>query len=1130
MPASNDHRTALETLPTAVLTIDLREPIPGYVLGERLGSGGFGEVWRASAPGGLAKAIKIVYGQRHSDRAARELKALQRIKQVRHPLLLSLERIESIADNLVIVMELADGNLRDRQVMHREGGLPGIPRGELIAYLRDVADALDYLVEEHNLLHLDVKPENLLLVADRVKVADFGLLRQVDDGDRSPPGGMTPLYAAPEVFDGRPHRHTDQYSLAIVFQELLTGRPPFSGRTSAQLIAQHLHSPPRLESLSTFDRPIIARALSKEPERRFPGCRALVDALAEAPRTVQRPATRRLQGDTVGPANGLAAGDHRLAVAEPPNGADHPQETLPRPVAQRNLPPIDSAPDWFAARPTLFVGVGGLGTRVLRRLKQRLVDEFGDLSDAPAWQFLALETDAQMLAEATSAGPPGTLRDFESLLLPLRDSQDYRGKATALLEWMSRRWLYNIPRSRKTEGIRALGRLAFVDHFGTIADTVQEKLATATAAASLQRTGQRTGLRFSASSPNVFVVGATGGGTAGGMLLDLGYALRTQLKAMGLTAEQLCGILACVTPARSKAKDLAIANTIALLGELKQFADHRYPGEPACRLPADDHHPPFTHTYVTHQDAARAEGALQRSVEEISDYLFVNTAPPAAGFFQSCREPLKDRGPSSAFTLRSLGSARLSCQTNQAMETAVGTLQDALVALWTGRTRGPASRQTGKDSDIQEQAQALATKFLEMFEVAEMADDRAADGLKSGRPAPDPLHDLHESVRATWLRSAHLSCDDRVLAMLRFVDLHVTTPTVAGSAEPLTAAFSCEWDARFRLVQTSLCDWLAKLIDTPQLRLVAARHACDWLVARLEQLECATEPQLQAAATAAASHRQACLALREEPAMATAPDAANGQCPATLQAVLDYSSLVRVAAMLRRKVSYWQSLRQTAADVRRRIEEAEQAIMMMVSGRTKLPSPARNGRSSLAGPDEALRNAVPRLLVSLDHQLTRTGLGHHVVADDPEPTPGWDFQSLAKTIEDQTRQVLQQHFRQDAAADAGSDESSAEGALAACVARARPALLAAGGAKRTLLLVPPNGEFGPQALKQERCLADESVSLLAQGDGEVRLCFEVERIPWENVIGLLAGNQSTYLELASRLHVRTDVEWRAFDG
>src|ERR1700730_6811507 len=92
------------------------EPIPGYRLIEPLGSGGFGEAWKCEAPGGLFKAIKFVYGNLNSldvegARAEQEMQALQRIKEVRHPFVLSLDRIEVVAGELVIVMELADRNL-----------------------------------------------------------------------------------------------------------------------------------------------------------------------------------------------------------------------------------------------------------------------------------------------------------------------------------------------------------------------------------------------------------------------------------------------------------------------------------------------------------------------------------------------------------------------------------------------------------------------------------------------------------------------------------------------------------------------------------------------------------------------------------------------------------------------------------------------------------------------------------------------------------------------------------------------------------------------------------------------------------------------------------------------------------
>ena len=265
-----------------------QEPIPGYITKELLGAGGYGEVWKCHAPGGLFKAVKLLYGDANSKRAAAELRSLNRIKEVRHPFLLSIERIEVIDGNVVIVTELADQSLKRHFQKQRAKGLAGVPREELLGHLHDAADALDYIYDNHSLQHLDIKPENLLLVGNRTKVADFGLIKNLYDPNTSMVEGLTPTYAPGELFEGKPNRHSDQYSLAIVYQEMLTGELPFDGSTAAQLAAQHLHMAPSLSALPKGDQPIIARALSKDPAQRFASCRALVEHLMEAGKTRSR--------------------------------------------------------------------------------------------------------------------------------------------------------------------------------------------------------------------------------------------------------------------------------------------------------------------------------------------------------------------------------------------------------------------------------------------------------------------------------------------------------------------------------------------------------------------------------------------------------------------------------------------------------------------------------------------------------------------------------------------------------------------------------------------------------------------------------------------------------------------------
>jgi eukaryotic-like serine/threonine-protein kinase len=305
------------------------EPLPGYRLLAPLGRGGFGEVWKCEAPGGLQKAIKFVKAD--GERFRQELSAFEQIKAIRHPFFLGLDRVELSGGELVMVMELADCQLQDRFLVCKSDGLPGIPREELVGYLEEAAESLDMISTQYGLQHLDVKPENLFVVAGHAKIGDYGLVRRAerarvkDDDNR----GFTPRYTAPEVLLGRVDTRSDQYSLALVYVELLTGSFPYTGRNAKQLMLQHINSAPNLTMLSDEDRQVVWRALAKEPTERFSSCSAFVKELVNAKHVNQNAQAPMMEAQILQDTPQPGGNQTLLSNWSLPGTSRHPDEAIP---------------------------------------------------------------------------------------------------------------------------------------------------------------------------------------------------------------------------------------------------------------------------------------------------------------------------------------------------------------------------------------------------------------------------------------------------------------------------------------------------------------------------------------------------------------------------------------------------------------------------------------------------------------------------------------------------------------------------------------------------------------------------------------------------------------------------------
>ncbi len=607
------------------------EPIPGYRLLDRLGSGGFGEVWRCVAPGGIFKAVKVVHGDiRQTDDdahrfAEQELKALKRVKAVRHPYLLALDRFDIVDGRLLIVMELADRNLWDRFRECRGQGLPGIPRDELMGYMAECGEVLDLMNIQYSLQHLDIKPQNLFLLYNHVKVADFGQVKDLEKHVAQVTGGITPVYAAPETFDGFVSRYCDQYSLACVYQELLTGHRPFDGQSMQQLLMQHLQAPPNLAPSPPADRPALARALAKSPDDRFPTIAALVAALrtGSAGERVAVPVAMTVGGSSFASARGESDGWREAAGSGPiPAPAvgravavvESPEQTyFPRQPSEALSASVEraAAPEQLGEgpiRPALVLGVGHTGFRVVQRLRRRLDELYGRAERVPAVRTLYIDTDPEALDAAVAPAEDGGTPFPPEAIIPLRLNRAAhylkpRNNGRMLIEgWFDPETLYRLPRVPTTMGLRSLGRLAFCDHYRAAMQKLSAELDACLAPDAVAATCGITGQPIRTNRPRVYVVAGLGGGTGGGLSLDLAYAVRAKLKRIGYANPDVVAVF--LTPADGpgeKPTDHARANTYATLTELHHYS---HP-DTAYLANFDDRHgaivdndPPFSRVYL----------------------------------------------------------------------------------------------------------------------------------------------------------------------------------------------------------------------------------------------------------------------------------------------------------------------------------------------------------------------------------------------------------------------------------------------------------------------------------------------------------------------------------------------------
>jgi eukaryotic-like serine/threonine-protein kinase len=357
-----------------------------YILHERLGVGGQGEVWRAHDPErGLDIALKILQPPAGPSAAAWAalLNEHESASHLDHPGILKVYPPERDGADLLLPMELAAGG--DLRRLRGAGYLAIIP------VLLEIAQALEY-AHERGVVHRDLKPSNVLFDAHgRVKLADFGASARLTEGRGAQPRALSPFSASPEQLRGEPPAPSDDmYGLGALAYELLSRYPPhypnFDARAAQRdpvpplVPAQQI--PPQLGAL-------ITRMLAKDARERPASMREVIDELDAA------------LNDTL---------TFDFETAEPPREASPPPARAPRTTMSASPPPLtpeslDGQTLWEELRQSALPGRSRL--EPMRSGTPRVLLLIAGLAAAAIAAFLWLPRFARVPAGAATAPVSG---------------------------------------------------------------------------------------------------------------------------------------------------------------------------------------------------------------------------------------------------------------------------------------------------------------------------------------------------------------------------------------------------------------------------------------------------------------------------------------------------------------------------------------------------------------------------------------------------------------------------------------------------------------------------------------------------------------------------------------------------
>ncbi len=692
--------------------------------------------------------------------------------------------------------------------------------------------------------------------------------------------------------------------------------------------------------------------------------------------------------------------------------------------------------------------------------------------------MLCLDSDGRDLCELAGHDERIRFKNDELLSISLRNAEAYRKTGEKYSRWLSRRWIYNIPRSLSTEGIRPLGRLALADHISTVLEHLHQKLPALANEDDLLQSAKNLGMRADAE-PRIVLIGSISGGIGSGAIPDLAYAIRTVLLEHGMSDRNITGILVHASADTTTDSILSVSNTYACIRELSHYAKLGYPGDESMGLPSFDGEFPAAFSDIYFLNTRQSQ--LAATATKIADYLFLDINSGCGEYFERVRNGRDEAGRQS---FRCLGISHLDLQTEKIRSRFANHLRKRLFDRWLAR-----SPQQEVLPSWHQAADSLFRGLAVDSELVSIGRRLAEDGEQA---------DASPVATMTDRRAAPL---DEPPGEFDWIDpLPQTTPVT----DPVTRCI--------RPLSTALWARVGCLLDDPQFRFAGALYVHQQCLDALARRSAKVDARLARLA-----------AQIKEDAEGDQPR----QPPCQLLSEMEELQYRKLA--LQKITQGDEGLVQEFHSVRALLETSASAIQNSLATDPEIPSTLSLG-SALT---QQLSCQVEPLLEELDSVAEK----HYFVAQGGLRQAAANGSSaashLADFLEAEMRRLVTRSLRgidvNQVLQTALGETDKLRDVVAKHLQEALPSINDCGGSIRLLIAAPPTTSPDPLAATAAelfRCPA----TFLNQTDGDVTFCFESAELSSSDLGLRLIDECPEATRYVDRIPGRSDVEWIPLTG